>query len=638
MAKAADEARDMIGRKVGGKFVIHSRIGGGAMGDVFLAMHVALDSHIALKVMHDELAKDPRFAERFHREAKAASKLNHPNSVRVIDFGQDDDGTIYLAMELLQGRDLLKVLNEDWPIPPERIVSLMSQALGALQVAHDHGIVHRDLKPENIMIVPGKDDEGNSIDVVKVCDFGIAKFSDPRGFQTENGGGSAKGQPALTQTGALIGTPEYMSPEQARGDTLDSRSDLYSMGIVLYQLLCGDLPFTAENALGVVLKVVTDDARPPSSVRDGIHPALETVCIKSIAKLRGDRYQTAKEFRAALREALGRGPFVGYPDSLSQPMGVRSPSSGGTRRMGDKADSAAMSHAPTLDVSGGAVSSISSPQTPDSTGPAKFAPYVPKDTSSGTALGPQVARKKGSGGLVFAILVAVLGLSVGVGAVLLPRLRNSVNATPRASASVAGMDLNPLEQHQTFANPLGSDPKGASSALAGSAGVGGKAPGVIPAPSPAPSGKGAKSAPSAKGAASASAAPVPSAAPMPPDHPVEPVAAFNAQNAHVDIGMTNPSGVKAGPLRKEFDALRGQLSACYKDALTAKGQRVDGTATFNLSIDGTGLISGVVVTGLDQLPQATRCFQSTVFHKQLPESALEGPSATAEVWVTLKPE
>ena len=635
MGKSADEARDIIGRKVGGKFVIESRIGGGAMGDVFLAKHVALDSHIALKVMHDELAKDPRFAERFHREAKAASKLNHPNSVRVIDFGQDVDGTIYLAMELLQGRDLLKVVNEDWPLPPERIVSIMSQALGALQVAHDHGVVHRDLKPENIMIVPGKDDEGNAIDVVKVCDFGIAKISDPRGFQTENGGSTAKGQPALTQTGSLIGTPEYMSPEQARGDALDSRSDLYSMGIVLYQLLCGDLPFTGENALGVVLKVVTDDARPPSAVREGVHPALETVCMKSIAKLRGDRYQTAKEMRAALREALGRGPFVGYPDSLSQPMGVRSPSSGGTVRLHDRADSAAMSHAPTLDVTGAA---ISSPRTPDSTGSAKFPPYAPKDTSAGTALAPQVARKKGSGGLVFAILVAVLGLSVGIGAVLLPRMKKAtVTGAPGTSASIAGTDLNPLEQHQTFANPLGSgaDPKAAPSATL-AAGALGKTPPVTPAAST----KNAKTASSTKPGASAAPSAAPSAVPVPtqPDHPVEPVAAFNAQNAHVDIGMTNPSGVKAGPLRKQFDAVRGQLSACYKDALTAKGQRIDGTATFNISIDGTGLISGVVVTGLDQLPQATRCFQNTIFHKQLPASALEAPSATAEVWVTLKPE
>lgn len=641
MAKPADVERDMIGRKVGGKFVIESRIGGGAMGDVFLAKHVALDSHIALKVMHDELAKDSRFAERFHREAKAASKLNHPNSVRVIDFGQDEDGVIYLAMELLQGRDLLKVLNEDWPLPPARIVALMSQALGALQVAHDHGIIHRDLKPENIMIVPGKDDEGNDIDVVKVCDFGIAKISDSRSFQTE------KGQPALTQTGSLIGTPEYMSPEQARGDALDSRSDLYSMGIVLYQMLCGDLPFTAENALGVVLKVVTDDARPPSSVRGGVHAGLEAVCMKAIAKVRGERFQTAKEMRAALREALGHATLVGYPDSLSQPLGIRSPAAAPGAGAGAVSSQSpersasdngpGMGHAPTIDLTG---SAVSSPRTPDSTGSARFPPYVPKDTSSGTALAPQVARKKGSGGVLFAILVAVLGLSVGVGAVLLPRMKRAdANGSPHPSASTGGTELNPLEQQQTFASPLPSTDSVGSAHAAGSVVPTGKSPPVVA------SGKNAKGAPSAKPGASSSAAAAPSAvavAPPPsaqaPPPPTEPAPAFNAQNAHVEVGITNPSGVKPGPLRKLFDAARPQLSACYKDALTAKGQRVDGAATFNISIDTSGLVSGVVVTGMDQLPSATRCFQNTLFHKQMSPTALEGAGATAEVWVTLKPE
>jgi serine/threonine-protein kinase len=637
MGRATGEAPEMIGRTVGGKFVIESRIGGGAMGDVFLAKHIALDSHIALKVMHDDLAKDPRFAERFHREAKAASKLNHPNSVRVIDFGQDQDGVIYLAMELLQGRDLLKVLNEDWPIPPERIVALMSQTLGALQVAHDAGIVHRDLKPENIMIVAGKDDEGNPIDVVKVCDFGIAKISDSRSFQTE------KGQPALTQTGSLIGTPEYMSPEQARGDALDSRSDLYSMGVVLYQLLCGDLPFTGENALGVVLKVVTDDARPPSSVREGIHPSLEAVCMKAIAKGRGDRYQTAKEMRAALREALGRGPVVGYPDSLSQPMGVKVPSSGGALHLGSarpKADSSAMSHAPTLDVMGAAVSSPNA-------SPSQSGPFAPKDTSNGTALGPQVERKKSGNGLVFAILVAVLGLGVGVGAVMIPRMRKAAATTaPNGTSSGVATDLNPLEERQTFAKPLGSgtEPKTGPSSNPSVGNVSGNGKPVAP---PVGSGKGAKT--SGSGRPGSSAAPssspgasaAPSAAPaVPPggDHPAEPTAAYNPQNAQVDIGIVNPTGVKVAPLRKQFNAVRGQLSTCYRNALIAKGSRVDGTATFNLSIDGSGLISGVVVMGLDQLPQATRCFQTTVFHQQLPANSLEGPSATAEVWVTLRPE
>ena len=697
MSNAADEARDMIGRTIGGKFVIESRIGSGAMGDVFLAKHLALDSHIALKVMHEELARDPRFAERFHREARAASKLNHPNSVRVIDFGEEK-GTIYLAMELLSGRDLLKVLNEDWPVPPARIVAILSQSLGALAVAHDNGIIHRDLKPENIMIVPGKDDEGNAIDIVKVCDFGIAKISDSRSFQTE------KGAPALTQTGSLIGTPEYMSPEQARGDSLDPRSDLYSMGIVLYQLLCGDLPFTGENALGVVLKVVTDDARAPSSVRSGVHAGLEAVCMKAIAKTRSERYQTAKEMRAALRQALGHSSLPGYPDSLSGPIAVRtSPFTGGPAPVDSggypqapsshDALEAAMTSAPTLDLGGTAQASsrIASQAPPGLTAsepsnafPSKGPPKnsTPKDTttgmSAGTALSAQVARRSTGGAFVVA-LVAVLGLTFGVGVILFQRSRTS-KPVVAAATSASATDLNPLEQGQGFTPPLpnasgtggptthggagasgadngnngnngGPNANGAHGAGKGAhldlshgsknlviagptasagrdAGVASSSSGVV---SPAGGTNGA--APASSTAASSgngSSAPDPAASGS--------GSAFNAANAHVDTGLVNPSGVKAGPLRKQFDAVRPQLSACYRDAMTAAGRRVDGAATFNLSIDTSGLISGVVVTGLEQLPQATRCFQTTLFHKQLSANALEGPGATAEVWVTLHPE
>ena len=728
MSNAADEARDMIGRTIGGKFVIESRIGSGAMGDVFLAKHLALDTHIALKVMHEELARDPRFAERFHREARAASKLNHPNSVRVIDFGEEK-GTIYLAMELLSGRDLLKVLNEDWPVPPARIVAILSQSLGALAVAHDNGIIHRDLKPENIMIVPGKDDEGNAIDIVKVCDFGIAKISDSRSFQTE------KGAPALTQTGSLIGTPEYMSPEQARGDSLDPRSDLYSMGIVLYQLLCGDLPFTGENALGVVLKVVTDDPRAPSSVRSGVHAGLEAVCMKAIAKTRNDRFQTAKEMRAALRQALGHSSLPGYPDSLSGPVAIRtSPFSGGpaptdsSRNVGNPysgsgahssgsspansassgssggypqapssqdALEAAMTSAPTLDLGGTAHASArmrppAGPELaanmasePSSAFPSKGPPKstTPKDTttgmSAGTALSAQVARRS-MGGAFVVVLVAVLGLTFGVGVILFQRARTA-KPTVAAATSASATDLNPLDQEQGFTPPLpnasgtsgpttthggagastadngsngsngGSNASGAHGAgkgahldlshgsknlvIAGPPGSAGRDAGLASSASSV-----AVSAVGANGAAAASSTAAVRGTGASDPAGAGSASAFNAASAHIEIGLVNPSGVKVGPLRKQFDAVRGQLTACYRDAMTAAGRRVDGAATFNLSIDTTGLISGVVVTGMEQLPQATRCFQTTLFHKQLSANALEGPGATAEVWVTLHPE
>jgi serine/threonine-protein kinase len=224
----ADRVHALVGRTIAGKFLVASYLGGGAVGAVY--------KDVAIKVLHGEHAGDAMFAARFEREAKAASKLDHPNSMRVLDFGVEPDGVAYIAMEYLDGRHLLRVMDEDWPLPPARVADITAQALAAVGAADAMGIVHRDLKPENIMVLRGTDDEGQPRDVVKVCDFGIAKFIEDRGAPIT-------GAERLTQQGIVVGTPEYMSPEQCRGDRLDVRSDLYSMGVILYQLVTGRVPF-----------------------------------------------------------------------------------------------------------------------------------------------------------------------------------------------------------------------------------------------------------------------------------------------------------------------------------------------------------------------------------------------------------
>ena len=301
----------LIGRNIAGKFLIEAFLGGGAMGAVYRARHTLLEKDVAIKVMHPSVAIDASFVARFHREAKAASRLDHPNSIRVIDFGEEPDGLLYIAMEYVSGRDLYKVINEDWPISNARIVELLSQALAAIAVAHDMGVIHRDLKPENIMIVAGKNDEGRPADVVKVCDFGIAKITDrdddPKGPST----GPAR---KVTTQGLVVGTPDYMSPEQARGEKLDARSDLYSMGIILYQLLSGETPFAADTALAIVLKHITDMPKPPSEKFSGVHAGLEAVCLKALQKSPNDRFQDAREMRVALRSALEGRPTPSQRD------------------------------------------------------------------------------------------------------------------------------------------------------------------------------------------------------------------------------------------------------------------------------------------------------------------------------------
>jgi len=304
MTEAADPA--LIGRRVAGKFVVEQLLGGGSMGAIYRARDESLERIVALKVMHPSVAVDPSFVTRFHREARAASRLDHPNSMRVIEFGEEPDGLLYIAMEYLEGRDLYKVIHEDWPLSDARIADIMMKALSAIAVAHEMGVIHRDLKPENIMILNRKDDEGN--DVVKVCDFGIAKITE----KDDDAGADAAPKTAgakVTTAGLVVGTPEYMSPEQARGEKLDARSDLYSMGIILYQLLTGRTPFLADTALAVVLKHITETPEPPRTIYPDVHAGLETVCMRALAKPKEERWQSAREMRAGVKAAIGGRPL-----------------------------------------------------------------------------------------------------------------------------------------------------------------------------------------------------------------------------------------------------------------------------------------------------------------------------------------
>ncbi|MCB9592946.1 MAG: protein kinase [Sandaracinaceae bacterium] len=296
-----------VGRTISGTFRLEELIGEGAMGRVYSGVQLSLNKRIAVKVLHNHLGGDPRIAKRFHREAKAASRLSHPNSLQIIDFGGDDDGTLFIAMELLDGEDLQTIIDHDCPLTPARIADLMRQTLSALDEAHHSGIIHRDLKPENVVVIPEREGER-----VKVCDFGIAKIVESEGRST-----------AITKDGYVCGTPEYMAPEQARGEEIDARADVYSAGVMLYQLLCERVPFKAENALGVITKHLMEQPKPPRRVKPtwGIPRSLERIALKALEKDPKDRYASAKEMSRAIDEAmiglgdlathrLGEGPFA----------------------------------------------------------------------------------------------------------------------------------------------------------------------------------------------------------------------------------------------------------------------------------------------------------------------------------------
>lgn len=279
---------DWIGRIVAGKYRVEEMIGEGGMGQVFRATQLSLDKSVVLKVLRRSLLSDARTVARFQREAKAASRLNHPNAIGIIDFGQDSDDSLYIAMEYVSGRDLHQILSEEGPLPEKRLIRIVAQVLAALADAHAVGVIHRDLKPENIMVEQRRDQP----DFVKVLDFGIAKLQ-------ENSG--SEGQ-ALTRAGFVCGTPEYMSPEQASGAEIDPRSDLYAVGVILYQCLTGVLPFDADSPVALATMHLTEEPVPPREKKPDIHcsDGLERIILRALSKDPEDRPQTAEQFRAAL--------------------------------------------------------------------------------------------------------------------------------------------------------------------------------------------------------------------------------------------------------------------------------------------------------------------------------------------------
>lgn len=268
----------MDDRLLGGRYELRSRIGIGGMAKVYRALDRQLGREVAVKVLDPELAADPAFVERFQREARAAAALSHPNIVRLYDLAAVDD-TYYLVMEYIAGSNLKEVLRQRGPLPELEALDLAAHIAGALEAAHQQGIVHRDVKPHNVLL----DENGQA----RVADFGLARPA------------SAE---QLTPGPVVLGTPRYMSPEQAQGQPADGRSDLYSLGVVLYELLTGQVPFTGETAVAVSLQHVRDEPRRPSLARPAISPLTDTLVLKALAKDPAQRYQRAEDMRAALEQ------------------------------------------------------------------------------------------------------------------------------------------------------------------------------------------------------------------------------------------------------------------------------------------------------------------------------------------------
>jgi eukaryotic-like serine/threonine-protein kinase len=592
----------LVGRTIAGKFLVESLIGEGSMGAVYKARQVSLEKAVAIKVMHPERACDPMYDALFHREAKAASRLDHPNSVRVVDFGREPDGLLYIAMEYFAGRDLLRVLTDDWPLRGARIADILSQALAAIAVAHDMGMVHRDLKPENILIQQGTDDEGKAHDFVKVCDFGIAKFTE----KTDPAFASAGAR--LTE-GVVIGTPHYMSPEQAQGGTLDARTDVYSMGVILYQALTGRVPFEGTTLVDVVVQHVRDAPVPPTRQVPWVDPRLESICLKALKKKKEERYQSAREMRADLRAVTANPSTTDLPEAVSR-------------------------DAPTLPPFDAQLPEPRLGSTPSNATPPP------------ASVRPRRRRRAGMRAVLFAAMVAIAGASA-----LLMRLSHSkrdgispaqpgrdqslvVVPSPSPALAVASDTPGPLSATPPNGAEFEGHPQGAA--------LGPTPPATEPARAKAwpvaplaarGSGPPAQSGDSAPVAASealpseepAYVAPPPLAIPSSPSPaPVETPATetpapritvvptpvprpFDPSHARVNWSVAaSGGGATAAEVRRALARVSSAWDVCYQNGLRSSGQLVEGPGVLHLRTDDDGRVVQASVVGFP-LPSVGPC-------------------------------
>lgn len=302
-AKHADP-QGRVGSTVAGRYFLQKLIGRGGMSDVYQATWLGPERPVALKLLHGSAAGGDEQVRRFEREAAAATRLVHPGSVEVLDFGRCPDGEFFLAMELLPGRDLARVLSDQGRLTPERAANITGQLLDVLSAAHALGILHRDLKPANVMIAPT--DAG--AEQVKVLDFGNAWLDVP-----------LPPDGRLTQEGFVQGTPAYMSPEQIRGEQLDARSDLYAVGVVLYEMLAGAPPFEAQTTMAIAARQLTEPPPPLQARCPGLPAPLEALVLRALAKDRGGRPGSAAAMREELVAALAGSASPGVTEKRPPP-------------------------------------------------------------------------------------------------------------------------------------------------------------------------------------------------------------------------------------------------------------------------------------------------------------------------------
>jgi eukaryotic-like serine/threonine-protein kinase len=443
----------LLGTTIGGKYKIVRMLGEGGMGSVYEGEQLLGTKvrRIAIKTLHAHLSKDPKVLARFQREVGTIAELEHPNTIQVYDFGSTSDGQLFIAMEFVQGHNVADILEKEGPMSAARAQGIFEQIAGSLGEAHQHGIVHRDLKPDNIVLT----ERAGKKDFVKVLDFGIAKHS----------GDEEKNEPKLTQAGMVLGTPPYMSPEQFTGKPVDARSDIYSLGVVVYEMLCGKLPFKADTAwewasqhmtvAPIAIESTTQGANLPRRIRDAIS--------KALAKLPDDRWPTVQAFYEAFANGAASATAVGAPNITANiapkggtalmgvdPLATTANPYGGAG--GDSAPRAKTEMGAPIDMnafSGAPLPAYGAPPLPYGAPPSPMDGYGPPPVMAGTPYrGPGViptapARESGGGKGVLLGIAVLLVLGAGAAAFFAlkpPSHSSSVDlgaSTPVASTASA---------------------------------------------------------------------------------------------------------------------------------------------------------------------------------------------------------
>lgn len=515
---------DLSGRTIGGRYAVERIIGRGGYGSVYRATHIRTGDTLAIKVLRASTREDPAVAERFEREARLASSLKHPNTLQVIDYGELPNGAPYLVMPFLEGRTMTDLLRDEGPVDPARLVDIAVQVLGSLSEAHARQVVHRDLKPDNIFLqqVHGKPDH------VRVLDFGIAKtLDDP--------------DQDLTRTGTVVGTPKYMSPEQAQGRGIDGRSDLYTLGVILFEALSGQTPHLGETPLATILRRVTED--PPDLQQVLRTPAPRPLCeaiVRAMARDPERRFSDADAMAAALLAAVVPGaPAVAAADPNAAAI----------------ASSATMS-APTMPSRAVAARPPDPPPAPAEPTPAPAAPAeaaAPSEWRPSAPVDPPAVASSSGGGMVAVLAIGgvlALGAVGAAGWWWTQRAAEPTTAEPAAAVEPASPSepeaapSAPVETAPAAAPAPAAEPKPAATppAEAAPAAAAPAEPEPEPEPAATPS---AEAAPAndAPAAAEPAATPPPEAAPAAAPQP----AAEGADAGGSNAPAAAPAGADAAP-------------------------------------------------------------------------------------------